>query len=509
MGGTSILCWLASGGRGGREAAARAYDQTGAPQGADRVWSEDRLIRRNITVLRLSFMAADALTAAGLFVIVSIFRWGPGWLEAWASTGLVAPLGMAAWAGLWVLALWVQGHYRLRAHLSARADLMDLIRTTMLVGISVFGILFAIHLPQVSRLFLIELFVVQLAVAVVSRLVIRMLFAAARRNGANTRYVLVAGTSLAAQAFADRIEAHPELGLRVIGHLGRGAPAGQRGPRRPILGRLEDIEDVLHAEVVDEVAICLGLPEWNLVEAITRICADEGKLVRLPSDGSTPRLTGSTVEEWDGLTVQSLVHGPDRALSLLAKRLLDVAGGLVLLLLATPVLLIACGAILLGEGRPIIFRQVRVGLHGRQFGLYKFRTMVTGAEEQLDSLLEQNEVSGAAFKVTRDPRITRVGRYLRKTSIDELPQLWNVIRGEMSLVGPRPPLPREVAAYDVWHRRRLSMKPGITGLWQVSERHSHDFDRWVALDLAYIDRWSLWLDLKIIARTLPAMLHGR
>lgn len=467
------------------------------------------MIRRHITVLRLSFMAADALTAAGLFAIVSIFRWGPGWPDAWAASGLVAPLGMAAWAALWVLSLWVQGLYRLRARLSARAELMDLVRTTMLVGIAVFGILFAAHLPQVSRLFLIWLFVAQLGVALISRLVIRLLFAAARRNGANTRYVLIAGTSPAAQAFADRIEAHRELGLRVVGHVGRGGPDGERGPSRPIVGRLEDIESVLHTVVVDEVAICLGTHEWNLVEAITRICADEGKLVRLPSDGSAPRLTGSTVEEWDGLTVQSLVHGPDRVLSLLAKRLIDLAGGLLLLLLAAPILLIAAAAVLLAEGRPIIFRQVRVGLHGRQFHLYKFRTMITGAEAQLDSLLDRNEVAGAAFKVTDDPRVTRVGRILRKTSIDELPQLWNVIRGEMSLVGPRPPIPREVATYDVWHRRRLSMKPGITGLWQVSARHSHDFDRWVSLDLDYIDRWSLWLDLKIIARTLPAMLQGR
>ena len=160
----------------------------------------------------------------------------------------------------------------------------------------------------------------------------------------------------------------------------------------------------------------------------------------------------------------------------------------------------------LRDGGPVLFRQERVGLHGRPFLVTKFRTMVPDAEAQLSDLAEANEIHGHAFKMTDDPRLSRSGRWLRQTSLDELPQLWNVLRGEMSIVGPRPPLPREVDAYDIWHRRRLSMKPGITGLWQVAARRDPDFDRWVRLDLDYIDHWSLWLDLKIVARTIPAML---
>ena len=156
----------------------------------------------------------------------------------------------------------------------------------------------------------------------------------------------------------------------------------------------------------------------------------------------------------------------------------------------------------------MVFRQERVGLHGRPFRVVKFRTMVPDAEEHLAELEALNEISGPAFKLTDDPRLTRTGGWLRRTSIDELPQLWNVLRGEMSLVGPRPPLPSEVLDYDIWHRRRLSMQPGITGLWQVAARREPDFDRWVRLDLDYIDRWSLWLDLKIILRTIPAVLTG-
>jgi lipopolysaccharide/colanic/teichoic acid biosynthesis glycosyltransferase len=155
-----------------------------------------------------------------------------------------------------------------------------------------------------------------------------------------------------------------------------------------------------------------------------------------------------------------------------------------------------------------LFRQERVGLHGRTFRVVKFRSMCSEAEQQLDDIRQLNVIRGHAFKAEHDPRVTRAGRFLRRTSLDELPQLWNVFRGEMSLVGPRPPLPGEVVNYDVWHRRRLSMKPGMTGLWQIGARSEAEFDRWVEKDLEYIDRWSFWLDLKIIARTVPAMLNG-
>ena len=175
----------------------------------------------------------------------------------------------------------------------------------------------------------------------------------------------------------------------------------------------------------------------------------------------------------------------------------------------TPVIIGAAIAIRREGPGPILFRQVRVGLRGRPFEVVKLRTMVPDAEELRDDLRERNEIDGPAFKLTDDPRITRVGRFLRRTSLDETPQFWNVIRGDMSIVGPRPPLPDEVAAYDIWHRRRLAMKPGVTGLWQVSARRDEEFDRWVRIDLDYIDRWSLWLDLKIMLRTVPAMLQGR
>jgi lipopolysaccharide/colanic/teichoic acid biosynthesis glycosyltransferase len=161
--------------------------------------------------------------------------------------------------------------------------------------------------------------------------------------------------------------------------------------------------------------------------------------------------------------------------------------------------------ILVDDGRPVLLRQDRVGKHGRRFRMLKFRTMVPNAIEVGRKLKLSDDPYAI---VPNDPRITHPGRFLRRSGLDELPQLWNVLRGEMSVVGPRPPLPREVVGYDIWHRRRLSMKPGITGLWQVAARRDPDFDRWVRLDLDYIDHWSLWLDVKIVARTIPAVLAG-
>jgi len=223
-----------------------------------------------------------------------------------------------------------------------------------------------------------------------------------------------------------------------------------------------------------------------------------------------PRLTIATahVEDLQGTPVLSLLSGPNAALALVMKRSIDIIAGVIGMILLAPLLGAIALAILVRDGRPIFYRQTRVGLQGRRFRLIKFRSMVPDAEGMLDALQSHNEIDGHAFKMTADPRVTKVGSFLRRSSLDELPQLWNVLVGEMSLVGPRPPLPREVAAYDIWHRRRLSMKPGITGLWQIEGRNLAEFDRWVQKDLEYIDRWSPWLDIQILLRTIPAVIRA-
>jgi len=215
------------------------------------------------------------------------------------------------------------------------------------------------------------------------------------------------------------------------------------------------------------------------------------------------------LEELEGIPFLTFTTTPSNESQLALKRLLDVAVSMLLLLLALPVIGIAAIAIRLSSPGAVLFKQKRMGLNGRVFTLFKFRTMFEDALERRGEVTHLNQMTGPVFKAKSDPRITAVGRVLRKFSLDELPQLWNVLKGDMSLVGPRPPIPEEVAAYHRWHRRRLSMKPGLTCLWQVSGRNDVDFDRWMKLDLQYIDNWSPSLDLKILLRTIPAVLSGR
>ena len=220
-------------------------------------------------------------------------------------------------------------------------------------------------------------------------------------------------------------------------------------------------------------------------------------------------LARPVLEELDGiplLTFTTTPVEPGRARGQARDRSRPLARAL---RVTIPIQILAAAAIRLLSGAPVLFRQVRCGLNGRQFTLLKFRTMEPGAEERLAEISHLNEMTGPVFKARRDPRLTAAGRLLRRLSIDELPQLWNVIVGDMSLVGPRPPLPEEVSRYEPWQRRRLSMKPGLTCLWQVSGRSELDFDRWMALDLKYIDTWSPMLDLKILLKTVPAVLSGR
>lgn len=468
------------------------------------------MIRRHATVFRLALMAGDGLGAFLLFVAISIARFGPDWRMRWQAVGVEGPILAGAFAGLWVTALWLANLYRPRARLSIRTEVLDILRAALTVAVLVFSSLFVLRLPGVSRLFLVQVFAANVLVTLLVRGLIRIAFGVLRLHGLSTRQLVIVGDGAAARDFAARVRRHPELGLRIAGFLGTdvgpGVPVESFGDR---IGRIDDLEQILHRTIVDEVAICLERDQAALVQPLARLCQDEGRIVRIPLGGSAPELSGGRTEDFDTIEVLSLVRGPDHAAALLLKRLADIVGASIGLVILSPVLDAIATWIAVRDGRPILFRQTRVGLNLRPFDVIKFRTMCPDAEERLDELLSQNVLVGQAFKLDDDPRLTRTGRWLRRTSLDELPQLVNVLRGEMSLVGPRPPLPREVADNDIWHRRRLSMKPGITGLWQVQARHDPEFDRWVALDLDYIDRWSLYLDLKIVLRTVPAMLTGR
>jgi exopolysaccharide biosynthesis polyprenyl glycosylphosphotransferase len=464
------------------------------------------VIRRHATELRLLLAFFDALAAIGVLGVASAFRFGAaGALDPLLAAIPEPIITVVAYAFAWPLALWTQGLYRTRVRLTVRGEIVDVIRATALFAAGVLSLLFLLKLPDVSRAVLLIVFPLLAISALATRLALRWLLVRLRERGKNTRFILVIGSNGAAQSFADLVESRHDLGLMIIGHL---APVGQESSvTRPILGSVEQVEEVLHSNVVDEVAICLPVSQWARIDEIARVCEEEGKIVRIPMYLLEHTLSTGRVEEIEGLPIYSIVTGPDRVLGLVAKRILDLVGGALLMVVLSPVMAAIAIAIRRDTPGGVLFRQQRVGLHGRTFDVVKFRTMADGAEERLAEVLELNEIRGHAFKATTDPRVTPVGRWLRRTSLDELPQLWNVLRGEMSLVGPRPPLPSEVVGYDVWHRRRLSMKPGMTGLWQVRARNEQEFDRWVETDLEYIDDWSFWLDLRIILQTIPAVLN--
>jgi exopolysaccharide biosynthesis polyprenyl glycosylphosphotransferase len=464
------------------------------------------MIRRHMAALRFILMIADGIAAALVLLLVSLVRFGDGEVtDVWRGYGIDIRVGAAVFGVVWVAALWYEGLYRPWARWNPWTEIRGLLKATLLVAVVTLAVLFLVKQEAISRLFLALLFVTQALVAMGVQTTVRGLFGAIRRRGRNTQYMLVVGTGSVAQLFADRIEGRRDLGIRVIGHVSASdEPDGAIS--RPVLGTVAEIGTVFHAHVVDEVAICLPDADAEWVEPVRRLAADEGKTVRIPLDPGDALLVRGREEEFEGFLVRSVVNDERRELALVTKRLVDIVGSVVGLVVLSPVLLVVALVIRWKEGAPILFRQTRVGLNGRPFTIYKFRTMVPGAEAHLDEVQHLNERSRIAFKATDDPRVTPLGRTLRARSIDELPQLWNVLRGDMSLVGPRPPIVSEVARYDIWHRRRLSMKPGITGLWQVEARREPEFDRWVERDLAYIDRWSLLLDLRILLKTVPAVL---
>jgi exopolysaccharide biosynthesis polyprenyl glycosylphosphotransferase len=468
------------------------------------------MIRRYAAALRLTLAAADIGLALLVVVLATNLRFGQtsGWPVGVYSALPDANLAVAVFVGMWVAVLWMHGLYRSRARWTIRGEVATVLRAALVQLALTLSLLYFFKLPDVSRLLLLVVFPSLAAAAIGIRIVVRQILIIARDRGRNVRYMLVLGANARAKAFADMVECHAELGLVVIGHLKADASDAGVILDRPLLGMIDDLEQILHSQIVDEVAICLPFAMEELIEQTAYICEQEGKVVRIPVAPVERVLTTGRLESIDGMGVYSLANGPDRAVGLLLKRLLDVIGSATLLVVLSPVLAVLALAVRLDSSGPVFFSQERVGLHGRSFNVLKFRSMCTNAEEQLKHLRKHNEINGHAFKLANDPRTTRVGRFLRRSSLDELPQLVNVLRGQMSLVGPRPPLPTEVAKYDTWHRRRLSMKPGMTGLWQVGSRHSPEFDHWVEQDLEYIDSWSLWLDFKIIARTLPAVLSG-
>jgi exopolysaccharide biosynthesis polyprenyl glycosylphosphotransferase len=319
-----------------------------------------------------------------------------------------------------------------------------------------------------------------------------VLFRIRHRQRRGARHVAVIGDGAAAADFGRAIRTHSEWGLHSVGVFG-----------------LDDAQRVLDEGGVDEMIFVVERGRLEACESLFLTCEELGVTATVVLNLFPHSIARMELQELDGFPLLRFARTPTDESLLFVRRVMDLVLASLLVVLTLPIMIVAGLLIRATSSGPVLFRQVRLGLHGRPFTMYKFRSMTPGAEERRGELDRINEMDGPVFKSSRDPRITPVGKWLRRFSIDELPQLYNVVRGEMSLVGPRPPLADEVARYERWQRRRLSMKPGITCLWQISGRNHVGFEEWMRLDLSYIDNWSLLLDLKILLKTVPAVLLGR
>ncbi len=348
-------------------------------------------------------------------------------------------------------------------------------------------------------IFAIAAFITLLAIRFLKRWMLREF----RLHGRNLRSVVVVGAGPRGQRMVRLIEETPEIGYQFIGFID-----DIRASR--VLGRLDDVGRILAETVVDEVIICLPVKTfYDQMEAIARAAEEQGITVRVYSDLFNLKLARSVAGEIGEAPILSLYPAPGAQWQRLIKDSIDFIGGLALLVVCSPLLVAIAIAIKLTSPGPAIFVQERVGYNKRRFRMFKFRTMVVDAEAQQVGLEHQNEAAGPVFKMRNDPRVTAVGRWLRKTSLDELPQLLNIVLGDLSLVGPRPLPERDFRRFDqAWFNRRFSVKPGVTCIWQISGRSETSFDKWILQDLEYIDRWSLVLDLKILFKTIPTVVRG-
>ncbi|MBI3733362.1 MAG: sugar transferase [Chloroflexi bacterium] len=343
------------------------------------------------------------------------------------------------------------------------------------------------------------------------RLLIGLALGRLRRRGIGVDRLLIVGAGEWGQALMRTIVARPELGYRVIGFLDDD-PVRQAASigRFPALGATSRLHEVLDEDKPDEVIIALPGDQHERVLAMVDECEQHHARVKIIPDLFAMTLSRVALDELNGIPLIGVQEVTISGWNYAVKRALDMVLGLVAMVVALPIFVLAAIAIRLDSPGPVLLKQVRVGRGGKPFLCYKFRSMVERADDDQDKLAEFNEATGPLFKIKNDPRRTRVGRFLRRISLDELPQIINVLRGEMSLVGPRPPLPHEVERYEEWHKKRLEVSPGMSGLWQVSGRSLLTFDEMVMLDLYYIENWSLALDVKIMLRTVPSVLlaHG-
>lgn len=414
-----------------------------------------------------------------------------------------------------ILTLYIIGGYKLPLSAPFHQTLLIVFKSSILSFLLTISSFYLLKLVYVSRTFVAILFFSFIFVSSFLRYFVLIKFRKGAKEGIYHRELVLIGNSQKAKDFINTIKGNSDLGFSIKGFF---LPSKEENDEEieyltseglNYLGTIDDLSSYLEREIVDTVVITEDYSKIPNLEEIFITCEELGielvlSLKIFPHVG-----TPIYFERIENIPLLHFSMTPKVSFSLFLKRVIDIIGSLLGLIIFSPLMIIVALLIKLTSEGPIFFVQERMGLRGRRFKLYKFRTMVKDAEKKLEEIKHLNEADGPVFKIEKDPRLTPIGSFLRKSSIDELPQLINVLKGEMSLVGPRPPIPSEVEKYERWQKRRLSMKPGLTCLWQISGRSELDFDTWMKLDLEYIDNWSLTLDFIILLKTIPAVLSGR
>ena len=462
--------------------------------------------KRQELMFAQSVLLADIGVLVASFFVAYLMRTRLWWY------GGMLPLREFVWVLGLILVLWPTlarsvGLTDSQTYLWPRRMFLLTARVHVIGGLALLSTLYMLRAVEVSRLFIQTFLVVSGFALIAERAFIRRIIVwSSVDQSPYGRRALVIGTTAVAAQFQRLLIMRPHWGSEIAGYLALDGDREQTFCDKPVLGRMRNLEPMLDAMIVDDVVLAAPLAEGE-VDRIVLTCADRGltfhTLVHVPAP---PQARPYAESLGNGMYLMSLERTPQSIVPLLVKRVLDVIGGFIGVLIFGLAYLVCAPLIKLTSPGAAIFKHTRVGQNGRLFVLYKFRTMRSDAEAHRAALAGANAMRGHVFKLRKDPRVTRVGRVLRRFYLDELPQFWNVLKGDMSLVGPRPPLPEEVAAYAPYHRRRLSVRPGITGPWQARGNGVvADFEDIVRMECDYIDQWSLWLDVVVMLRTFSTV----
>jgi exopolysaccharide biosynthesis polyprenyl glycosylphosphotransferase len=413
---------------------------------------------------------------------------------------------------LWYVVLHSSKLYHSKRLGSRWREIKDVLKATTVGSFGFWCLVVMFRMEMINGLFIAVFWSTCTAMMISNRLILRRVLEHLRLRGRNLRFMLIAGTNQRAVDFARKIESKPELGYRVVGFVDSTWDGTRYFPKNgyKIVADFDDLPSYLRQNVIDEVLIALPLnSHYASASRVATLCGEQGIIVRHLSGIFELEGSRTSTDYFEGEPLITNYTGAMEGWQVTVKRFFDIVIALILLIVLAPLFLAIAVMTKMTSPGSAFFIQERVGLNKRRFRLYKFRTMTQDAEQKQVELEELNEMDGPVFKIANDPRITRLGRFLRNTSIDELPQLINVLIGDMSLVGPRPlPVRDYDFFYQDWHRRRFSIRPGLTCLWQISGRSNIPFEKWIEMDLQYIDQWSLLLDLKILVRTVPAVIKG-